>query len=130
MVLSRCPRGEEKRVISTFWGAMEDGSVKGSLGEELERRGWKWEVVRQFVDSLSEGLGEQGKGKAEGEGLAETGKRDRCLVRGERNVATSRNGAVKKKRRKAKVKKRRAIPVIWPVDEEGEGWLVVKNGLT
>ncbi|EDN07762.1 predicted protein [Histoplasma mississippiense (nom. inval.)] len=130
VVLSRCPQGEERRVISTFWGGMEDGNAKGGLGEELERRGWKWEVVRQFVDSLSEGLGEEGKGKMEEGGLAETGKRDRCLVRGEGNVATGRNGAVEKKRRKAKVKKRRAIPVIWPVDEEGEGWLVVQNGLT
>ncbi|OJD14811.1 hypothetical protein AJ78_04867 [Emergomyces pasteurianus Ep9510] len=121
VVLSGFPRREENRIVLALWEGVRDEKVKKGLEVELEREGWRWEVVRGFVDGLG------GKRR-------ENMERDECDARGEKNqsgcgnVIGVGNGAVEK--RKKKMKKRRVIPVIWPVDEEGEGWLVVQNRLS
>ncbi|EGE77276.2 hypothetical protein BDDG_00213 [Blastomyces dermatitidis ATCC 18188] len=126
-VLSRSPRIEAKRVVLAFWRGVDEEEVKRALGEELETWGQRWEVVRRFVGDL------RGEGRGEGKGKRRKRDRDRCLDKagGEKDVGVCGNAAVEEKKSKnMKMRKRRAIPVIWPVDEEGEGWFVVQNGLT
>ncbi|PGH05432.1 hypothetical protein GX51_02956 [Blastomyces parvus] len=125
VVLSRCPGIEEKRVVLAFWRGVDEKRVRAMLQEELEKWGRRWVVVRRFVGDLGR--------ESKGEGKGEKRKRDRSLDKagGKKGVGICRDGAVEERKGKnMKVRKRRAIPVIWPVDEEEEGWLVARNGLT
>lgn len=116
-VLSTLPRREENRVVLAFWEGVGDDRVKRGLKEELEREGWRWEVVRGFM--IEGGSCIVVKSKTSG---CENGSG----AGGEKRKTQKKT----KTKMKMKMKKRRAIPVIWPVDEEEGGWLVVQNGLT
>ncbi|OAX77746.1 hypothetical protein ACJ72_07951 [Emergomyces africanus] len=116
MVLSGVPRREENRVVWALWQGVGDEKVKKGLGVELERAGWRWKVAKGFVDGLGGGLEEVG-GKRE---------KDTCSVRREKNVDGYGNGAVE--RRKKKAKKRRMIQLFGRLMTKGRGGLLCRTG--
>ncbi|EEH37769.2 hypothetical protein PAAG_00690 [Paracoccidioides lutzii Pb01] len=136
-VLARFPRQEENRVVLAFWGGVRDGEFRGMLEEGLKTGGWRWEVVRGLIlEKTGRGVWEERDRVC---GISNNGV-DSCG-----DIAVPRVGVRVVKKRKMKVKRRRrVIPVIWPVEEEGEvgevgeegeegeegGWFVIRNGLT
>ncbi|PGH15636.1 hypothetical protein AJ79_02229 [Helicocarpus griseus UAMH5409] len=127
-VVAGFPRREENRVVLRFWEGLRDEVVKRGLEERLESEGWRWEVARGFVEGLNRRR--VVKGNWDGGVFNSPGKIDASGCQNGSTVTT----AIVKKRRRAK--RRRFIPVIWPVEEEGdvdvegERWFVMRNGLT
>ncbi|EEH19214.2 hypothetical protein PABG_01533 [Paracoccidioides brasiliensis Pb03] len=129
-VLARFPRQEENRVVLAFWGGVRDVEFRRMLEEGLKTVGWRWEVVRGLILEKTEREGWEERERVCG--VSNNG------VNSCGDVAVPRVGVRVVKKRKTKVKRRRVIPVIWPVEQEGEegeegeegGWFVMRNGLT
>ncbi|KAK2800707.1 hypothetical protein FQN50_008017 [Emmonsiellopsis sp. PD_5] len=111
-VLAGFPRREESRVVQAFWDGLGDSGVKKVMEQKLDEEGWRWEVVKEVVVNMHESV--DGLSKDMPLPQQERDGGDRSLL--------AHDGAGEKKR---KTKKRRMIPLIWPVDGEEEDWFVV-----
>ncbi|KAK2770387.1 hypothetical protein FQN53_005552 [Emmonsiellopsis sp. PD_33] len=111
-VLASFPRREESRIVQAFWDGLGDSWFKKAMEQKLDEEGWRWEVVKGVVANMHESVDGLSKDMPLPEQERDGG--DRSLL--------AHDGAGEKKR---KTKKRRMIPVIWPVDGEEEDWFVV-----